>query len=87
MMTGAYKVNKGTVEIEGKEIQNKALWEIVGRNGRTFQNIRLFPTMRVIENVSGGDHINIQYNFLDLLFQNEKFRKAEKRRPRKRLIC
>ena len=84
MLTGVYKVNKGTVEFEGKEIQNKAPREIVKAGmARTFQNIRLFPTMRVIENVLVGDHINIQYNFLDLLFRTKKFRKAEKEAAQK----
>ena len=59
MLTGVYKVNDGTIEFEGKEIQNKAPREIVKAGiARTFQNIRLFPTMRVIENVLVGEHIN-----------------------------
>ena len=84
MLTGVYKVNKGTVEFEEKEIQNKAPREIVKAGmARTFQNIRLFPTMRVIENVLVGDHININYNFIDLLFRTKRFRNAEKEAARK----
>ena len=84
MLTGVYKVNKGTVEFEEKEIQNKAPREIVKAGmARTFQNIRLFPTMRVIENVLVGDHININYNFIDLLFRTKRFRNAEKEAAQK----
>ena len=45
----------------------------------TFQNIRLFPTMRVIENVLVGEHIHVNYNFLDLLFKTKKYREEEKK--------
>ena len=84
MLTGVYKVNKGTVEFEEKEIQNKAPREIVKAGmARTFQKIRLFPTMRVIENVLVGDHININYNFIDLLFRTKRFRNAEKEAAQK----
>ena len=79
MLTGVYKVNAGTIVFEGKEIQNKAPREIVKAGiARTFQNIRLFPTMRVIENVLVGEHININYNFLDLLFKTKKYKAEEK---------
>ncbi|HIU87592.1 MAG TPA: ABC transporter ATP-binding protein [Candidatus Avilachnospira avistercoris] len=79
MLTGVYKVNAGTIVFEGKEIQNKAPREIVKAGiARTFQNIRLFPTMRVIENVLVGEHININYNFLDLLFKTKKYKSEEK---------
>lgn len=79
MLTGVYKVNDGTIEFEGKEIQNKAPREIVKAGiARTFQNIRLFPTMRVIENVLVGEHINVNYSFLDLMFKTRKYREEEK---------
>ena len=79
MLTGVYKVNAGTIVFEGKEIQNKAPREIVKAGiARTFQNIRLFPTMRVIENVLVGEHININYNFLDLIFKTKKYKSEEK---------
>lgn len=80
MLTGVYKVNGGTIEFEGKEIQNKQPREIVKAGiARTFQNIRLFPTMRVIENVLVGEHIHVNYNFLDLLFKTKKYREEEKK--------
>ena len=79
MLTGVYKVNDGTIEFEGKEIQNKAPRDIVKAGiARTFQNIRLFPTMRVIENVLVGEHINTEYSFLDLMFKTRKYKEAEK---------
>ena len=79
MLTGVYHVNGGKIVFDGKEIQNKQPRDIVKAGiARTFQNIRLFPTMRVIENVLVGEHINIGYNFLDLLFKTKKYRAEEK---------
>ena len=79
MLTGVYHVNGGKILFDGKEIQNKQPRDIVKAGiARTFQNIRLFPTMRVIENVLVGEHINIGYNFLDLLFKTKKYRAEEK---------
>ena len=79
MPTGVYHVNGGKILFDGKEIQNKQPRDIVKAGiARTFQNIRLFPTMRVIENVLVGEHINIGYNFLDLLFKTKKYRAEEK---------
>ena len=79
MLTGVYHVNGGKILFDGKEIQNKQPRDIVKAGiARTFQNIRLFPTMRVIENVLVGEHINIGYNFLDLLFKTKKYRTEEK---------
>ena len=72
-------MNGGKILFDGKEIQNKQPRDIVKAGiARTFQNIRLFPTMRVIENVLVGEHINIGYNFLDLLFKTKKYREGEK---------
>lgn len=80
MLTGVYKVNAGTIEFGGKEIQNQAPKEIVKAGiARTFQNIRLFPTMRVIENVLVGEHINIEYSFFDLLFKTRRYKAEEKK--------
>ena len=79
MLTGVYHVNGGKILFDGKEIQNKQPRDIVKAGiARTFQNIRLFPTMRVIENVLVGEHINIGYHFLDLLFKTKKYRDGEK---------
>lgn len=79
MLTGVYKVDAGQIIFEDKPIHNNPPRYIV-RSGiaRTFQNIRLFPKMRVIENVLVGNHLNTDYSFIDLIFRTKKFRKGEK---------
>ena len=79
MLTGVYKVDGGAITFEGKDIHNRPPREIVKAGiARTFQNIRLFPTMRVIENVLLGEHINVKYHFWDLLLKTPKYRREEK---------
>lgn len=78
LLTGIYTDFGGKIIFEGKEIQGKSPQEIVVAGiARTFQNIRLFKEMRVIENVMTGTHTNTHYRFIDLLFRTKKFRKIE----------
>lgn len=78
MLTGVYNVDEGEILFEGKPIHNLKPQEIVKRGiSRTFQNIRLFKDMRVIENVLVGTHIRTKYTFLDSIFRTPKFRKLE----------
>ena len=78
MLTGVYTVTEGEIIFDGSPIHNLTPQEIVKAGmARTFQNIRLFSDMRVIENVLVGMHINTDYNFMDLLFRTKKFKKIE----------
>jgi branched-chain amino acid transport system ATP-binding protein len=79
MLTGVYTLNEGEIIFDGKPIHNLPPQEIVKAGlARTFQNIRLFADMRVIENVLVGMHINTKYNFFDLLFRTRRLRKEER---------
>ncbi len=78
MLTGVYTVTEGEIIFDGNPIQNKPPQEIVKAGlARTFQNIRLFHDMRVIENVLVGMHTNTDYNFLDLLLRRKQFKEQE----------
>lgn len=80
MITGVYQVDEGSIEFDGKVISNLAPQKIVEAGvSRTFQNIRLFKNLRVIENVLIGTHIKTNYGFWDSLFRTPKFRKEELR--------
>lgn len=84
MLTGVYQVSSGEIIFRGKPIHNHKPQHIVKAGiARTFQNIRLFKEMRVIENVLVGDSINIKYSFLDLVFKTPKYRKAERESAQK----
>lgn len=78
MLTGVYQIDKGEIIFDGKPIHNKTPQEIVEAGiSRTFQNIRLFPNLRVIENVLVGTHIRTKYNFFDAFFRTKRFQEEE----------
>lgn len=78
MLTGVYKVDNGEIIFNGKSIHNIPPQDIVTAGiSRTFQNIRLFGDMRVIENVLVGTHIHTDYGFFDSLLRTPKFKRQE----------
>lgn len=79
MLTGVYQLSGGEIHFMDERIDGKDPQEIVIRGiSRTFQNLRLFPKMRVIENVLVGTHVNTRYNFFQGLFRTPAFRREER---------
>ena len=57
MITRLYKPDEGEVELDGESLLRTQSHQIVGRGvARTFQNLNLFRTMSVLENVLLGAH-------------------------------
>ena len=78
MLTGVYHITSGEMTFEGKDLTVMTPQEVVKAGiSRTFQNLRLFPKMRVVENVMVGTHIHTKYNLFDSLFRTPRFRKEE----------
>ena len=78
MLTGVYQPTSGQVLLEGKLLNGKKPFEISHMGvTRTFQNIRLFKGMTVIENVLIAYHQNMTYGLLDSVLKTEKFLKQE----------
>ncbi len=79
IITGIYQADSGSVYFNGQEITNLKPKKIVEAGiSRTFQNIRLFRNLRVIENVLLGEHLSYRYGFLELLLRTNRFRSAER---------
>jgi branched-chain amino acid transport system ATP-binding protein len=79
ILTGIYQINTGEIFFEGKAIHNWIPQDIVKIGiARTFQNIRLFRNLRVIENVLIGSHIMKPYGFLQTVFRTRSFRESER---------
>ena len=78
MLTGVYRNTEGRMEFMGQSLADKTPQEIVQLGiSRTFQNLRLFPKLRVVENVLVGMHIHTHYNFFQGLFHTPAYRKQE----------
>lgn len=79
MLTGVYQPTSGSFWFDGQEIKGASPVKLNKLGiARTFQNIRLFGNMSVIDNVKAGYHDSIHYNMLEGICRAGRFRKAEK---------
>ena len=79
LLTGVYKPTSGRIYLNGKEITGKTPAE-VNRAGvaRTFQNIRLFNSLTVLENVMVGLANQISCNMAHSIFRLPRHKNSEK---------
>ena len=69
MITGVYQPTSGDIKLEGKSLVGLKPDEVSKRGiARTFQNIRLFGEMSVIENVLVGMHTHLKTNLFGIFF-------------------
>ena len=86
MLTGVYKPTEGSVLLDGEVLNGKKTHQFVAAGvARTFQNIRLFKQMSVLENVLAAFTKDVKYNMVDALFRTPKFWKIEKELKEKAL--
>ncbi|EGK1191329.1 ABC transporter ATP-binding protein [Campylobacter lari] len=79
IITGNYKPSSGEVFFLGKKIDHLKPHKIVHLGiARTFQNIRLFSSMSVLENILIGFDKSIKYNIFEAFLHLGRFSKAEK---------
>lgn len=78
LLTGVYKPNEGIITLDGQNITGKKTIEI-NRAGiaRTFQNIRLFKELSVLDNVKIGLHNQKQYSTIAGILRLPRFHKTE----------
>ena len=86
MLTGVYKPTSGKITLDGEDITGKSTIEI-NRKGiaRTFQNIRLFHNMTVLDNVKVGLNNQKKYSVGEGLFRLPRYFKEEKEMDEKAL--
>lgn len=79
LLTGVYKPNEGVILLDGNNIVGKKTIDI-NKEGiaRTFQNIRLFKDLTVLDNVKVGLHNHYKYSTLEGIFRLPKYFKVEK---------
>jgi branched-chain amino acid transport system ATP-binding protein len=77
-MTGIYKPEEGKIIFNEKSLVGLRPDQIAERGiSRTFQNIRLFSNMTVIENILVGMHPHLKQSAVDSLFRLPSFKKEE----------
>ncbi len=83
-LTGIYKPEEGKIEFNGKPLLGLRTDQIAARGiSRTFQNIRLFGNMSVIENVLLGMHTQLKQTPIDTLLQLPAFKNEERAAEKK----
>lgn len=79
MLTGVYQPTSGSFVFDGEEIKNASPVKINKMGiARTFQNIRLFSNMSVIDNVRVGFHDSVRYSFFEGVTRTGRFLRREK---------
>jgi branched-chain amino acid transport system ATP-binding protein len=79
MITGVYQPTSGAILLENEKINGLAPHEVSKKGiSRTFQNIRLFNEMSVLENVLVGMHTHLKAGLMGILFNLPAIRKEEK---------
>ncbi|PKN92730.1 MAG: ABC transporter ATP-binding protein [Chloroflexi bacterium HGW-Chloroflexi-6] len=77
-LTGIYRPEEGSVNFNGKSLVGLRPDQIVERGiARTFQNIRLFSEMSVIENILVGMSVHLKQNMLSATLRTKAFKKEE----------
>ena len=79
LLTGVYEPTDGEIHFQGKRIDGLRPHQIARRGvSRTFQNIRLFPGMTVLENVMTACHMHARQTLADAIFRTPRFSRDEK---------
>ena len=79
LLTNVYQPTRGSILIDGMPTAGKKTYQ-VNRMGvaRTFQNIRLFKELSVIDNIKVGLHESMKYNLASSLLRMPNYWKEEK---------
>jgi branched-chain amino acid transport system ATP-binding protein len=79
MISGLYTPTSGDIVFQGENTGGMEPFEITQLGiGRTFQNIRLFPNLTVLDNVRIAYHPHAGYGMFDAVLRNQKFDTKER---------
>lgn len=79
VVTGIYQPTEGQVYLEERNITGLKPHEIAEAGfARTFQNIRLFKKLSVMDNVAAGRHLREKSNLFDALFHTGRYKREQK---------
>ncbi|EOR25123.1 Lipopolysaccharide export system ATP-binding protein LptB [bioreactor metagenome] len=79
MLTGVYCPTEGKISYLGQNLNGLKPYDITkNRIARTFQNIRLFSDLTVIDNIKISFNYKVKYSILDSILRTPKFKREEK---------
>jgi branched-chain amino acid transport system ATP-binding protein len=79
LLTGVYDVTEGQIRFAGQPVHGKKPYEITKLGiARTFQNIRLFPDMTVLENVMTAHHLRTRQTLVDAVLGTPRHHDEER---------
>lgn len=80
LITGVYRATEGSIQFKGTELVGKTPHQITALHiARTFQNIRLFRDLSVLDNVRIAHYAQVAYNPLEALFHLGRYPSEERR--------
>jgi branched-chain amino acid transport system ATP-binding protein len=83
-LTGIYTPDEGQITFNGHSLIGLRPDQVSERGiSRTFQNIRLFGAMTVLENIVVGMHTQLKQSSMDALFRTKRFNDEEKEAEKK----
>jgi branched-chain amino acid transport system ATP-binding protein len=78
IITGVYRPGEGDIRYLGHSLLGEPPWKITGRGvARTFQNIRLFPSLTVFDNVRVAFHRHLQHSVRHALWRGQGLAREE----------
>lgn len=79
LLTGIYRPTRGSIELAGQSLAGRKPYQVAALGlSRTFQNIRLFHSLTVLENTLVGEHFRGGVTFLDALLGTPRARRGER---------
>src|SRR5213592_4259017 len=74
IITGVYRPTEGQIRFAGHSIAGRKPYQITAHGiARTFQNIRLFPSLTVLDNVRVGFHLHVASGARHALWRGRAF--------------
>jgi len=78
LLTGVYEPTTGEIEFDGKSMLGLKPYQITQHGlARTFQNIRLFAELSVLDNVKIAYHFHVKYGILESVLRMGRYHKEE----------
>ena len=79
LLTGVYRPDAGSIRLSGQDITGKKPYQIAAAGmSRTFQNIRLFANLSVIDNVRVACHLRAKHTTAAAIFRTASHYAAER---------